>query len=68
VPTYTKVGKLFKHSVKITVLVEDNLTVFKQAHDATETSQFIRTKSFDRVPDQVKKTIAIQADTLEVSL
>ena len=53
VATNAKISKFFKHCAEITKTIEDNFSIFKHANDATETSQFICSETFDGMPKDV---------------
>ena len=64
--TYAEVCEFLEEISEVPITIKDNLSVFKHAHDSTETCQLVCTESFDWMPNQVVETFVIQANPLEV--
>lgn len=64
--TNAEISEFLEEITEVPVTVEDDLTVFKHADDATETRKLICTEPLHWVPNQVVESFVIQANTFEV--
>ena len=66
--TNTEISEFLEEITEVPETVEDDLTVFKHANDATESCKLICTEPFHWVPKQIVESFVIQANTFEVGL
>lgn len=66
--TNTEISEFLEEITEVPETVEDDLTVFKHANDATESCKLICTEPFHWVPNQIVESFIIQANTFEVGL
>ena len=64
--TNAEISEFLKEITEVPETVEDDLTVFKHANDATKTCQLICAEPLHWVPNQVVESFVIQANTFEV--
>ena len=64
--TNAEISEFLKEITEVPVTVEDDLTIFKHANNATESRKLICTEPLHWVPNQVVESFVIQANTLEV--
>ncbi len=57
--TDAEICEFLEEICEVPETIEDNLAVLKHAHDSTEASKFIGAESFNRMPDQIIKTLII---------
>jgi hypothetical protein len=65
--TDTEICEFLEEICEVPETIEDYLSIFKHAHDSTETCQLVCTETFDWMPNQIVETFVIQANPFEVS-
>ena len=63
----SEVDNLISQCLELPVLVEHNLMLLEQAHDATETCNLISSKTFNGMPVHVIKAMFSKTNSFKVS-